>query len=84
MTLNLPNELANILGPQPERKALEAVALLLVTEGKISVGKAGELLGLDRLSAIQWYTSHGLPYPDLDADDLAEDLGYAAGGKRVD
>ncbi len=53
--------------------------LLLVSEGKMSVARAGEILGLEgRISAIRWYTGHGLPYPDLSEEDLADDLKYAS------
>lgn len=38
--------------------------LLLVSEGKMSVARAGEILGLEgRISAIRWYTGHGLHTP---------------------
>lgn len=60
-------------------EALEGVLLLLVSKGRMSVARAGEILGLEgRLSAIRWYTGHGLPYPDLSEEDFADDLGYAS------
>ncbi|HZY57382.1 MAG TPA: hypothetical protein VFE09_06245 [Rubrobacteraceae bacterium] len=37
----------------------------------------GKILRLDRLGAVRWYTGHGFPYPDLDEEDLAEELRYA-------
>jgi hypothetical protein len=43
----------------------------------MSVARVGKILGLDRLSAVRWYTGHGFPYPDLDEEDLAEELRYA-------
>lgn len=53
--------------------------LLPVSEGKMSVARAGEILGLrDRISAIRWYTVYGLPYPDLFEEDVADDLRYAS------
>lgn len=65
------------MGPEPERSALEAVLLFLVSEDKMSVARAGEILCLDRISAINWYTSHGFYYPDLSEKDLAEELRHA-------
>jgi hypothetical protein len=65
------------LGPDPERSALEAMLLFLISEDKMSVARAGEILSLDRISAIDWYTSHGFYYPDLSEEDLAEDLRHA-------
>lgn len=77
--LTLPDEVLGALGPKPEREVLEGVLLLLVSEGKMSVARAGEVLGLKgRISAIRWYTGHGLSYPDLSEEDLADDLKYAS------
>jgi proteasome lid subunit RPN8/RPN11 len=77
MNLGLPEEVVEALGPEPERAALEAVLLFLISEDKMSVDRAGEILGLDRNSAISWYTSHGFYYPDLSEADLAEELRHA-------
>ena len=77
MNLELPEEVVEALGPEPERAALEAVLLFLISEDKISVARAGEILGLDRISAINWYTSHGFYYPDFSEKDLAEELRHA-------
>jgi len=77
--VELPAEVVEALGPKPEREVLEGVLLLLVSEGKMSMARAGEILGLEgRISAISWYTGHGLPYPDLSEEDLADDLKYAS------
>ena len=75
--VELPAEVVEALGPEPERAALEAVLLFLISEDKMSVARAGEILGLDRMSAIRWYTSHGFYYPDLSEEDLAEELRHA-------
>ena len=57
---------------------IEGILLLLVSEGKMSVARAGEILGLrGRISAIRWYTGHGLPYPDLSQEDAVDDFKYA-------
>jgi hypothetical protein len=77
MNLEFPEEVVEALGPEPERAALEGVLLFLIYEDKISVARAGEILGLDRISAINWYTSHGFYYPDLSEKDLAEELRHA-------
>lgn len=77
--VELPAEVVEALGPEPGREVLEGVLLLLVSEGKMSAARAGEILGLEgRLSAIRWYTGYGLPYPDLSEEDLADDLKYAS------
>lgn len=77
MNIELPEEVVEALGPEPERAALEAMLLFLISEDKMSVARAGEILGFDRISAIRWYTSHGFYYPDLSEEDLAEELRHA-------
>ena len=72
-----PGEVVEALGPEPERAVLEAVLMFLISDDKISVARAGEILGLDRISAINWYTSHGFYYPDFSEKDLAEELRHA-------
>ena len=67
--MKLPEEAIKALGPEPERKVLEAVLLFLISGSKMSVARAGEILGLDRISAIRWYTSHGFYYPDFSGQD---------------
>ena len=56
LTLNVPDELAEALGPEPERGALEALLAELVFEGDASVAYAGQMLGLTVGEAIKWYT----------------------------
>ena len=77
INLELPEEVVEALGPEPERAALEAVLLFLISEDKMSVARTGEILGLDRISAIRWYTAHGFYYPDLSEEDLDEELRHA-------
>ena len=77
MNLELPEEVIEALGPEPERATLEAVLLFLISEDKMSVARSGEILGLHRISAIRWYTSHGFYYPDFSGQDLAEEFRHA-------
>ncbi len=54
--LTLPDEILEALGPDPEREALEDLLLLLVGEGRLSLERAGEVLGLgDREATTRWY-----------------------------
>jgi hypothetical protein len=69
VTLDLPPELVDAFGDELERKAIEGLLLQLVQKQRMSVAKAGEILGLARLEAIRWYTSHGHPFPDWDEDE---------------
>ncbi len=74
LQLELPNELAALLSPNPERNVLESVLLRLVRQEKISVARAGEILGLSRVEAVQWYSNQGFPFPDFNAADWADEL----------
>lgn len=79
MTLNvtLPDEVMEALGAEPERQVLESVLLRLIRQDKMTVARAGELLGLGRLGAVRWYTEQGFYYPDLDDDELDREFGHA-------
>ena len=78
LRLDLPREVVEALGNNPEREVLEAVLLFLVREGRMSVAGAGGVLGFGRRESVCWYTSHGFPYPDLDDRELEDELRYAA------
>ncbi|MDQ3965917.1 MAG: hypothetical protein M3246_05615 [Actinomycetota bacterium] len=71
--LQLPDEVVKALGPEPEREALEGVLLLLVGEGKMTLERAGSILGLGgREEATRWYANRTRSRSDLDAHRLAE------------
>ncbi len=74
MDLHIPEDVARALGKNPDREALEAILLHLIRSGRVSVAWAGSRLGLDRWQSIEWYTSHGYPYPDYTELALEEDL----------
>jgi predicted HTH domain antitoxin len=76
--LELPHEVVEAVGAEAlEREVLEGLLLKLVSEGRMSLGRAGQLLGMTRWEAIQWYTGHGLPYPNLNEEELADELRHA-------
>lgn len=70
----MPEEVVAELGDDPEREALEALLLHLIRADKVSVGWAGERLGLGRQEAIRWYTSYGYPYPEITPEEFDEEL----------
>lgn len=76
-SIPVPRVIVELLGDDPERETLEALLLHLIREERISVGRAGEILGLDKRSAIEWYTAHGHRYPDLTKEDLEDDFRFA-------
>jgi len=70
--LTLPDEVLKALGPDPEREALEGVLLLLVGEGRLSLERAGEVLGFeDREEARRWYAERAHARPEPEAEDPA-------------
>lgn len=77
LQVDLPDEVLEALGPTPEREILESILLRLVQQERMTVARAGELLGMDRLEAIHWYVAQGFYYPDLGDDELAVELDYA-------
>jgi len=67
--LTLPDEMLEALGPDPEREILEGLLLLLVGEGRLSLERAGEALGLeDREQAEHWYAERVSSRSILEAD----------------
>ncbi len=84
MELKIQDEVAAVLGEDPDREALEVLLLQLSRSDRVSVAWAGGVLGLDRWEAIEWYTSHGYHYPDYTAEDLEEDLRYARSFPQAD
>jgi predicted HTH domain antitoxin len=74
ISLKLPSEIEEALGPNPQQEVLESVLLRLIRRQVISVAKAGEVLGLNRQEAIQWYLAQGYRYPDYSPQDWADEL----------
>lgn len=71
--LTLPDEVARVLGPDPEREALEGVLLLLVGEGRMPLERAGEILGFgDGEEAACWYAERASWRPEPTAGDPVE------------
>ena len=76
MELNIPEDVAKVLGENPDREVLEAILLHLIRSGRVSVAWAGSRLGLDRWQSIEWYTSHGYSWPEYTELEFEEDLRY--------
>ncbi len=75
--VSLPDALSQFLGDDAEREVLEGVLLKLLSEGRTTLGKAAELLGLSREEALRWYSGHGLSYPNLNDEELEHELDFA-------
>lgn len=74
LQIDLPDQLTPLLGPDPSAAVRDAGFVQLVHEGRMAMAYAGQLLGLDRLDAVRWYTSHGYPYPALTPAEVHHDL----------
>ena len=73
MKLTLPDEVLEALGREPEREVLEGVLLLLVGEGKLTLNRAGGILGFESdEAATRWYAERTLSRPDSETRDIAQ------------
>ena len=59
------------------KKGKEAVVLELLREGKISQGKAAELLEIDRHDLFDLMAKHDIPMADFPPEELKRQLEYA-------
>ncbi len=63
------------------KKGKEAVVLALLREGKISQGKASELLEVDRHDLFDLMAKHDIPMANFPPEEFQRQLEYA--GKKV-
>jgi predicted HTH domain antitoxin len=72
----LPNELLTILGAQPQaaESIKEFTILGLFQEGRLSAGKAAELLGLTLQGFAALLARKGIPYFRYDPQDWAQEV----------
>lgn len=78
--LDVPEALASyvdVKDPEYQRKVRELMLYELIKEGKISFGKAAEILETDRLSLITNLGKLGIPYLDYDIEDVVSDADNA-------
>lgn len=75
--LDIPLALIPFASPKTdsERNILNAMLIYpAIHSGKISHGRAAEILGLKKFDLIKIYSDLGFPYFDLSADELNQDL----------
>jgi predicted HTH domain antitoxin len=80
--IEIDEDVLGLLGEsteQIERHALEMIVLELYRRHTISAERAAMLLGMDKLSFIRWSGSLGIPYFDLTAEELREELEILGG-----
>lgn len=72
----IPEALAgyvDLKDPEYQKKVKELMLYELIKEGKISFGKAAEILETDKLSLIIDLGKLGLPYFDSEINEVVED-----------
>ena len=72
-TIQVPQILVNAWGREEsaQQKIVEAAVLELVREGKMSSGKAAEVLGVTRWDFLDLMSVHNVPHANFDAQELA-------------
>ena len=75
LEIEVPDELIELLGLEESKKeAKEALVLDLVRRGKISKGKAAELLGLSLWDLPKLLAKYRIPWFDYDPEELKRDI----------
>jgi predicted HTH domain antitoxin len=77
LEITFPSEVLDMLSTTYEDDAnviKEAAVLELYREGKISSGKAAEILGMDRFEFIRYAGKKGIPYIRITPDELEEEV----------
>jgi len=72
----IPDEIIDLLGSEKEAKkeAKEAFVLDLVRRGKVSKGKAAELIGINLWDLPEFLAKYRIPWFDYSKEDLQKDL----------
>ncbi len=77
VALEWPEDILGVLDVTEQelgQRVKELVVMQLVREGRISRGKGAELLGVDWWTFIDLLAKHNIPYFDLSAEELANEL----------
>ncbi len=84
--VELPSDLVIALDIEPtalEHQATEWILLALIQEGRISTGKAAEVLGLTKQAMIDLLDRRGHAYLNGDAGEVDSDLQVALKARRI-
>jgi predicted HTH domain antitoxin len=77
VTLEFPRDLLGALdipASEVEDELRELIALALFREGRVSSGKAAELLGISKLDFVQLLAQHEIPYFTESPAELIDDV----------
>lgn len=82
LELSFPSEVLDMLTSSYQQSAdviREAAVLELYREGKLSSGKAAEVLGMERFEFIRYAGTKGIPYIRLTPEELEEEVSLLKG-----
>ena len=77
LTIQFPDLIIELLGLSPEEleeSLKKMIVLELVRKGRLSSGKAAELLGMSRWEFMDLMTEYNVPMTDLTSEELDEQL----------
>lgn len=76
ISIDIPNELIELLGSEDEiiREAKQALVLDLVRKGKISKAKAAEILNINLWDMPEFLSRYKIPWFDYSKEQLEKDL----------
>jgi predicted HTH domain antitoxin len=74
MILQIAEEIGNLLPEPADAAASELIVLELYRQGRISSGKAAELLREGKEDFLRCATSAGIPYFNYTDDELTEEI----------
>jgi predicted HTH domain antitoxin len=80
LRLELPPEVFALLGPTPEaaaQAARKALVLDLLRQGRVSQGRAAQVLGITRHDIIDLMAAHEIPSGPLTVEEFREDVAAA-------
>ena len=83
--IKMPTDIIPIFTKKEEElanKIKELAVIELFREGKISSGKAADILGMQRFEFIRYISRQGIPYFDMDKEELERDIFVARGKAR--
>lgn len=81
IAVDVERELWDLLRPfyrDPQAAFKEVAVLELYRRRQISSGKAGELLGMGRFEFVRYAGRLGIPFFDLDDEDVADEIRQAS------
>ena len=77
ITIELPSEIVPLVAARRKdvpTRILEYLILELYRLGEISSGKAGQCLGMERFEFVRFASRLGIPYVNMDRDEIIEDM----------